>query len=181
MIKQVFALTLALLLPLGSTSWAEMDVPGQLDARFAALKQAADETTARRIEQEIWKLWMKAGDDEVDALMQQALEARRWKDYDKALALLDQVVERAPDYAEAHNQRAVIYFQRQEYEKSLEAVAATLEREPRHFGAMAGRGMIRLRQGKSALAIQNIKAAMKYHPFLRERNLVPPQFLEPAR
>lgn len=149
-----------------------------LDQRFAELKQAEDEVTARGIEQEIWKLWMVSGNPEIDALMQQALAARRWGDYDKALGLVERVTGIDPGYAEAWNQRATIHFLQGDYEQALKDVARTLEQEPRHFGALAGRGIIRLRQGKSALAIQNIKAAMEYHPFLRERTLVPPQFLD---
>ena len=148
----------------------------RLDQLFVTLKQAPDEGSARLIEHQIWKLWMTTGNPEVDGLMQQVMEARRWRDFDKALALLDRVVEIDPAYAEAWNQRATIAFQRGDYEKALEYVARTLELEPRHFGALAGRGIIRLHQGKSALAIQNIKAAMVFHPYLRERNLVPPQF-----
>lgn len=49
-----------------------------LDRHFAELREAPDEQSARAIEQQIWKLWMASGNAEVDQLMQQALEARRW-------------------------------------------------------------------------------------------------------
>lgn len=90
------------------------------------------------------------------------------------------MIEIDPTFPEAWNQRATIHFLRGDYAQSLADVATTLELEPRHFGALAGRGIIRLRQGKSALAIQSIKAALAFHPFLRERTLIPPQFLEPS-
>jgi len=131
-----------------------------------------------QIEQAIWKLWMISGNPEVDALMPQVLEARRWGDYTKALELLDRVIGIEPEYAEAWNQRATLHFLRGEYEQSLAAVATTLELEPRHFGALAGRALIRMRQGRTALAIQNIRQAMEYHPYLKERALIPPQYLE---
>ncbi|MEH6813160.1 MAG: tetratricopeptide repeat protein [Motiliproteus sp.] len=148
----------------------------QLDQLFFNLKQAPDEASAQVAENQIWKLWITTGNPAVDQLMRQAMDARRWYDFDKALSLLDQVVDMAPNYAEAWNQRATVYFQRGDYEQALEQVARTLELEPRHFGALAGRGIIRLRQGRPALAIQNIKAAMAIHPYLQERNLLPTQF-----
>lgn len=163
---------------LAGTLAAEPAREALLDQRFAELKQAEDEVTARGIEQEIWKLWMVSGNPEIDELMRRAMEARRWGDYAKAFALLDQVTGIDPEYAEAWNQRATIHFLQDDYEQALADVARTLELEPRHFGALAGRGVIRLRQGKSALAIQNIKAAMDYYPFLRERHLVPSRFLD---
>ncbi|MCW8908559.1 MAG: hypothetical protein OQL28_15045 [Sedimenticola sp.] len=145
----------------------------RLDQQFAELRQAPDEQSARQIEQAIWKLWMISGNPEIDALMPQVLEARRWGDFTKAFELLDRVTEIDPEYAEAWNQRATLHFLREEYEQSLSAVATTLELEPRHFGALAGRALIRLRQGRTALAIQNIRKAMEYHPFLKERALLP--------
>jgi len=105
--------------------------------------------------------------------MQDALAARQRSQFDLAISLLDEIIEREPTYAEAWNQRATIYFMIGKYEKSLEDVAETLKREPRHFGALSGRGMIRLRQGRDALAWQNFEAARKIHPYIGGRQLIP--------
>ena len=144
-----------------------------LEYRFLQLKLAKDQIEALRIENAIWVLWLKSGNGKADQLLQEAIEARRWYNFDRALTLLDQVINIVPDYSEAWNQRATVHFQRGDFERSLEDIAKTLELEPRHFAAMAGRGIIRLQQGDSALAIQNIKAALDYHPFLRERKFFP--------
>ncbi|NQW00190.1 MAG: hypothetical protein HQ483_10865, partial [Rhodospirillales bacterium] len=37
---------------------------------------------------------------------------------------------------------------------------------------LAGRALIRMRQLKPALAIQNLKAALVFHPYLRERHMI---------
>jgi len=105
--------------------------------------------------------------------MQQAMRERRSYNFSGALKILNRVIDRTPDYAEAWNQRATVYFQQTEYEKSLQDIARTLELEPRHFGAMAGRALIRLRQNKPALAHQNILQALRLHPYLPERSLFP--------
>ena len=112
-------------------------------------------------------------DPRIDALMQDALRDRRSYNFDSALEVLNKVIKIKPDYSEAWNQRATVYFHQKKYEKSLEDIAKTLELEPRHFGSLAGRAVIRLRQNKSALARQNIVEAMKYHPFLKERSMFP--------
>ena len=149
------------------------DRQARLDGLFTELKAAPDEPSAREVEGRILTLWTRPEDAELAALMQEALQARRWRDTEKALSILDRVVEGWPTYAEGWNQRATVHFSRGDYEKSLEDVAKVLEYEPRHFGAIAGRGVIRLRQGKHALAMQNIIEAMKIHPFLKERVLFP--------
>ncbi len=144
-----------------------------LSSLFQRLKQSADESSARQHENSIWLAWFKSGDAHVDEMMQQAMRKRRSYNFPAALEIINQVLTRQPDYAEAWNQRATVYFHLSEYEKSLEDIARTLELEPRHFGAMAGRAMIRLRQNKHALARQNVALALKIHPYLPERSLFP--------
>jgi tetratricopeptide (TPR) repeat protein len=68
------------------------------------------------------------------------MKERQSSSYDGALDILNKVIALKPDYPEAWNQRATIYFFKYEYEKSLEDVAKTLELEPRRFGALRGRG-----------------------------------------
>ena len=144
-----------------------------LDKLHAALAESASPQEAHLYSQQIWALWLSHPDPAINQLMQEALAARQEEKFDAAISLLDQIIERQPDYAEAWNQRATIYFMIGQYEKSLEDVAETLKREPRHFGALSGRGMIRLRQGRDALAWQNFEAARKFHPFIGGRQAVP--------
>ena len=144
-----------------------------LDDLFQQLKEAPTETEARKLENQIWKSWLTSGDSKIDNLMQKAFRKRRSYNFDGAIELLNQVIALKPDYPEVWNQRATVYFHQEKYEKSLEDIAKTLELEPRHFGSLAGRAVIRLKQQKPALAIQNIKVALKIHPFLKEKNLFP--------
>ena len=105
--------------------------------------------------------------------MRQAMRERSSYNFETALEIINEVISRKPDYAEAWNQRATIHFHQSKFEKSLEDIATTLELEPRHFGAMAGRAIIRLQQNKPTLAMQNVIEALKLHPYLREKALFP--------
>lgn len=145
-----------------------------LDALFVQLAAAPDEESAQLLEEEIWQVWTRHDDPAVQDLMDRALQYLRFGEPAAALPVLDQLVALAPDYAEGWNQRATAYFLLGEDERALFDIAEALVREPRHFGALAGRGLIRLRQGRTALAYQNIVTAMKIHPYLRERELLPP-------
>ncbi len=168
----------------GPETGLQHDRQQHFDRLFRDLRYAPDHPRAVKVEREIWMLWLQSGDAKIDQLMQDAMQARRWRDFEHALALLNQVIELHPGYPEAWNQRAIVYFYRGDFNRSLTDISKTLELEPRHFGALAGRGIIRLQQGKSALALQNIKAAMQYHPYLQERQLFPflldqPEILAP--
>lgn len=145
----------------------------KLDRLYAALGEAPDEAAARRIENDIWQTWIDHDDPRVKAMIDEAMQRRRWHDLEGALVILDELVKIAPGYAEAWNQRANVHFLLQNYEQSLFDVAEVLQLEPRHFAALAGRGLIRFQQGKPALAYQNILAAMQIHPYIRERDLLP--------
>jgi len=126
-----------------------------------------------KIEEQIWNLWLEAGDVKINKMMQAVLDKMRVSDFESALAICNEIIELKPDYAEAWNKRATIYFQLRKYEESLADIAKTLELEPRHFGSLAGRALIRIRQVKIPLARQSIIKAMEIHPFLRQRFLFP--------
>ena len=145
----------------------------QLHDQFIGLKSADNEAMAMEYANRIWELWFQSGDVEIDQLMQEAMQRRSVYDFNGALESLNKVIDRAPEYPEAWNQRATVYFFQEEYEKSLEDVARALALEPRHFGALAGRAVIRLYQLKPALARQNIVAALEIHPYLPERQMFP--------
>ena len=144
-----------------------------LDLLFFSLKYAQDEQISRVYVNAIWREWFQSGDELTDSQMQEAMQKRGNYDFAGAVEILSKVIELNPDYAEAWNQRATVYYYQGNYEASLEDIAKTLELEPRHFGALSGRAMIRLYQSKPALARQNIIEASKIHPYLKERSLFP--------
>ena len=144
-----------------------------LDALFIDLNNAENETDAKAIETKIWLKWMESGDDAIDELLQQAIRKRRVYDFNGSIEILNKIIALKPDFSEAWNQRATIYFYQEKYEESLVDIAKTLELEPRHFGSLAGRAVIRWRQSKPALARQNIIEALKVHPFLKEQKMFP--------
>ncbi len=144
-----------------------------LDSLFMDLKHASSVEEARKLEQVIWRQWMQSGNDAIDELMQEAMQKRRSYDFNGAIKVLNKVIKKKPDYAEGWNQRATVYFQQEKYEESLIDIAKTLELEPRHFGSLAGRAVIRMRQNKPALAVQNIIQALKFHPYLKEKDFFP--------
>ena len=144
-----------------------------LDKLFAALRLAPDAQTARAIDQQIWLHWTRPSDPELAARMGEVIQARSEGDLPRAMRLLDLLVARHPNYAEAWNQRATIAYMQGDYEASLADIEKVLEYEPRHFGALSGRSLIYLAQGKRALAIKAMQQALEYHPYLAERQLFP--------
>ncbi len=144
-----------------------------LDELFEALAKTKEEIQAKRIERMIWTIWFTSKNEQVNAIMEKLSQARFEKNYQQALDYSNQIIELEPDYAEGWNQRATMEFLLGNYEKSLADIVETLKREPRHFGALSGRAFILLQQNKNKQAIQTINQALKIHPFLNLRHVIP--------
>ncbi|MDB5539965.1 MAG: tetratricopeptide repeat protein [Devosia sp.] len=145
-----------------------------IDKLFAELRVAPDAKTAHAIDQQIWTYWTSPPSDPILAgRMHEALVARNTGDTATAMRLLDQLVAEYPDYAEAWNQRATMYYIMGDFEASIVDCEKVLAIEPRHFGALSGRALMYLQMGKRALALRDMAAALAVHPFLNERRLFP--------
>ena len=57
---------------------------------------------------------------------------------DDALALATRLIARAPGFAEAYNQRAIVYFLQGRFAESIQDCKEVLARNPFHFGAISG-------------------------------------------
>src|SRR5437588_7332605 len=93
-----------------------------LDFLFGALKAAPDEASAKHVEARIWAMWMQTPSDTAALLMTRAKAAMDAQNIDVALKLLDSVVKLRPDYVEAWNRRATLYYLKSDYTHSLEDI-----------------------------------------------------------
>lgn len=142
------------------------DSVNNLDFLFGALKAAPDEETAKAIEQRIWVLWMHSPSDTTILLMSRVQKAIAAKDLKLALRLLDAIVKINPDYAEAWNRRATIYYMQKDYGRSVADIRQVLRLEPRHFGALTGLGMILQDIGDDRQALEVYRRALAVYPKL---------------
>jgi tetratricopeptide (TPR) repeat protein len=137
-----------------------------LDTLFDALKLAPDAESAKAIEERIWALWIVSGSDTCNLLMGRVKAAADEKDYDLAIRLLDAVVELKPNYTEAWNRRATLYFLQKDYGHALADIREVLAREPRHFGALSGLGLILQELGDDKHALEAYRRALAIDPHL---------------
>jgi tetratricopeptide (TPR) repeat protein len=138
-----------------------------IDFLFGALKVAPDDASAKAVEDRIWAVWTNAGNETTNLLMSRAKKAADDKDYDLAIRLLDSVIEIKPDYTEAWNRRATVYFLQRDYTNSLADIAKVLTREPRHFGALSGLGLIMQEIGDEKRALDAYRKALDVYPRLK--------------
>src|SRR3954447_1838811 len=137
-----------------------------LDFLFGALKAAPDEVSAKAVEAKIWAIWLQTPSDTAALLMVRAKAAIDAQQGDIALKLLDATIKLRPDYVEAWNRRATLYYLRNDYGRSLADIQQVLVREPRHFGALAGLGMIMQDLGDDKRALEAFRKALVVNPHL---------------
>lgn len=138
-----------------------------LDFLFDALKAAPDDVSAKAVEDRIWAQWLASGSDTANLLMSRVKAAVEAQDFDLAIKLLDSIITLKPDYTEAWNRRATIYFMKRNYGAALADIQQVLAREPRHFGAMSGLGMILQEFGDEKHALEVFRRALAVHPRLQ--------------
>jgi len=139
-----------------------------IDKLFEALKGATSDEGAKSIENRIWATWIASGGDTASFLMSRVKTAVDGKDYDLAIKLLTAIIDIRPDYIEAWNRRATVYYMKRDFGRSLEDIREVLAREPRHFGALSGLGMILQEIGDDVHALDALRRALAVHPRLEK-------------
>ena len=130
---------------------------------LAAMLHDEDEEVARLASEALWSLWFRGNDvghsDELYRIL-------RTRDRERALAALDDLIARAPEFAEAYNQRAILHYRLEQFDRSAADCEATLRLNPHHFGAQAGLGQCYLRLQRHASALRAFRTALGINPHL---------------
>lgn len=135
-----------------------------LDGLFDRLRSVSDPGQAQLLTQAIWETWTSAGDPALDALMARGLLQMQARDLDGAVATFTALIDKAPDFAEAWNKRATVYWMRGDHDASVADIQKTVALEPRHFGAWSGLGMIFEEREQYEPAIRAYEECLKHNP-----------------
>jgi Flp pilus assembly protein TadD len=138
----------------------------QLDVLFAELHKPGVRSDA--VEEKIWALWDSSDSPTAEVLLHQATLAIQDGAPAQALSILNRLIGANPDFAEAWNKRATLYFMMKKDDAALADITKVLDLEPRHFGALAGKGMILERQKKFAGARAAYEEALAVNPNLED-------------
>lgn len=130
---------------------------------IAARLHDEDRETAQMAAETLWTLWFRA---DSPAHNQELQRLARLRDRNKALAAMDALIQRAPEFAEAYNQRAIIYFRMKKFDRSIADCEKALKLNPYHFGAQAGLGQCYMQMRKHRAALKAFRAALRLNPHM---------------
>lgn len=139
---------------------------GRMDDTALLSKRLHDESEFVRgyAERGLWLLWSRSGDGDIDKAMARGVEEMEAGQHAASIATFSEVIRRRPDFAEAWNKRATVYYLAGESRKSLADCDEVLKRNPRHFGALSGVGQIYFRLEEYEKAIQWWRRALQENP-----------------
>ena len=145
-----------------------------LDKLFDQLIKAKNLDKAKQLEKKIWSVWNKhPNDNKLTDKMEFGTELMQYGDYNYALKVFDNIIVADPQWSEAWNKRATVYFLMNEFKNSLDDIDKVLSIEPRHFGALSGQARIFLKLQKYEKAIKSIKRALEFYPSFKSREMIP--------
>ena len=81
----------------------------------------------------------------------------QYGDYNYALKVFDNIIVTDPEWSEAWNKRATVYFLMNQFTNSLDDIDKVLNIEPRHFGALSGQARIFIKLQKYEKAIKSMR------------------------
>ena len=145
-----------------------------LDKLFDQLIKTNDSNNAERLEKKIWSVWSKhPNDNKLTNKMEFGTELMQHGDYNYALKVFDNIIITDPQWSEAWNKRATVYFLMNEFTNSLDDIDKVLSIEPRHFGALSGQARIFIKLQEYEKAIKSIENSLKFYPSFKSRELIP--------
>jgi tetratricopeptide (TPR) repeat protein len=132
---------------------------------YALLATAEDENAAKAIAEGIERVWLHSGSPTVDLLLGRAMKSAAEKNMDRALKLLDSIVEQAPDFTEGWSRRAYIQFQRNQVGQALGDLRRALALDPNHFKSLDGLAQVLREIGQKKAALQVFRHLQEVHPY----------------
>ncbi|MEH1812290.1 MAG: tetratricopeptide repeat protein [Nostoc sp.] len=124
-----------------------------------------DATVRDKATRKIWRIWFQQkgiyGLEIIDR-SQKLLDAGEIAEAETSLTAL---IKDQPDFAEAWNRRAFLYYSIGDYQKSLADCQMVVQINPIHFGALHGMGLCYAAIGEYSQAIQAFQRALEIQPY----------------
>ena len=145
----------------------ETGTRGDQPVLLAALRDE-DALVRALAERALWLVWGRSGDPEIDRLFTDGVAQMGAQTLPEAVQTFTRIIERKPEFAEAWNKRATIYYFLGELDKSLADCDEVIARNPEHFGALSGYGLIYLQLDQPARALAYFERALAVNPNLHQ-------------
>ena len=116
----------------------------------------------------IWSRWFRQKGIVGLEILQRAQTMLQTGEIESAEKLLAKAIADFPDFAEAWNTRAILYYLQGDYRKSIADCQRVIQLNPVHFGALHGLGLCYAQLGEYRRAIAAFQRALEIQPYAIE-------------
>lgn len=124
-----------------------------------------DEAIRNRATQELWRIWFYQKGVSGVEILQRCEGLIDSGDLKAAEMMLTDLIRDRPDFAEAWNRRAVLYYTMGLYRQAIADCEKAIELNPIHFGALHGLGLCHASVGDYRAAIRAFRRALEIQPY----------------
>ena len=151
----------------------------QIDELFDQLKKAANFENSEKIESKIWSLWTThPTKDSLTNLLADGSSSMSQNKLEDAYNIFTEVIEKDPNWAEAWNKRATVFYLMGKYQDSQNDIDKVLKLEKRHFGALSGQGLVQIKLKNYEKALKSYEKVKEIYPSMRSPQIMIPQIKE---
>jgi tetratricopeptide (TPR) repeat protein len=145
---------------------SRLQVIGRARDGTALAKILFDEDDGNRsaAEAAMWSAWSRSGDAQIDMLFKKGVTQMNSGEPEAAAATFTEVIRKKPDFAEAWNKRATVYFFMKRFKESLADCDEVIKRNPVHFGVLSGYGQIYAQMEEFDKALDYFERAIAINP-----------------
>lgn len=137
--------------------------PSIINALLADLK-SSDEAIRERATEDLWRIWFEQKGVYGLTMLRRSQVLLESGQVEEAEALLTELIREQPDFAEAWNRRAVMYYLQGRFFKAIADCKEVIRLNPIHFGAWHGLGLSYAAVGRYTEAIQAFHEVLAIQP-----------------
>ena len=115
-------------------------------------------------EDALWAIWFRADTPEHNQTLERVRLSISREQLEQAETLVNRLIADSPNFAEAYNQRAFVYFLQGRFAESAEDCQRVLARNPFHIGAVEGLAKCQLGLNRPRDALKSLCRALKLRP-----------------
>ena len=115
-------------------------------------------------EDALWAIWFRADSPENNQALERVRHSISREQLEQAETLVNHLIADSPNFAEAYNQRAFVYFLQGRFAESALDCQRVLARNPFHIGAVEGLAKCQLGLNRPRDALKSLRRALKLRP-----------------
>ncbi|MGB7443124.1 MAG: tetratricopeptide repeat protein [Coleofasciculaceae cyanobacterium] len=124
-----------------------------------------DENVRQRATAELWHIWFYQKGAYGLELIERSQISLQSGNAKQAEELLTKLINDLPDFAEAWNRRAVLYYIIEKYQQAKSDCLQVIKLNPFHFGALHGLGLCYIALGDYKAALSAFRQALEIQPY----------------